>query len=457
MSFWGHRLWHPAVHREFEDKLVFYRAHARPFSAETIKQQLETFTSKNELRNLVAFVTFGHYDLMMRAWVHKNVIHSVEHGIASCLGVDPLETFLVEGEYGAENDKEFQKNEDLRKRLHFHRTIRQVQQGRDIELLKDLVKAGWVFEPRDQGNRIRFYVAIRVAPERAPKPGLGRELFTEIARNTLLKRQIVYEGRGFCSYLIKAEVETNAYFSIEKLTEGFLDNLKNLGASTETYLVARENPLHRGEDLVTDNTLIELRGRAQFIRDLIPEVYDCLTEASDEIIQMLHTHEIGVRALALPHLQLLGEVLWGHLSDQPLQSDMVLHAYFSRIEKYLADNVPKFANLRQLNYKDLLRDAGVKKDPDGQDDGKHITIGNLLHICAHAADKLNETAAIPAGDFARMRNLVAHGAYSASDWNNYVAMLVRELPTVTRVLDWIAATVEVEPPFKKEFPIRLRK
>ena len=163
MGFWGHRLWHPSVHKRFKDRLVFYRAQARPFSSKRIRDGLSALIAKKKLHNLNAFVIFGPYDLLLRGWLHTSVIPQLEYMLAGELGIRVPESFLVEHEYGAESDLPDTASPQLWSHIEYHQTIRAIQDGESGALLDELIEKHLVTEPRgNEPERIRFYIEINM-------------------------------------------------------------------------------------------------------------------------------------------------------------------------------------------------------------------------------------------------------------------------------------------------------
>lgn len=444
--------WHHSVHERLGEHLVYYRTKAgTPIKLTVVADRLRALLEAEHLPSVRAFMIFGPYDLLFRAWMHPNIISSFRYKLAEALGVDTSPQHfavrqITRKSYTQDDAAPTKQGALWHSILDIH-TLRAIQAGDHPRLLGELLDSHFIVErPIHERNTLRFYSAITVHVEDPLLESLANEIDVHVLTRQNIIRPAVYIGDGFCNILLRGEVVPEHFYTIGELTDFLITKLHPHKGFTETYLVAFPDTFIGDQEMIDDRTFIERRGRDPFVEGVIPEVYDTLSSRSDEIIHFLLDKARG-NSLTDRDKILLGSYLKGYLNDQPSASAVALLLFFTELEAYLRKTYAKFIGLNGFKLKDILQDAGIAKDLQKH----HISLGECFNILAKAIEKLNqpdlEQLCGNWQDLITLRNQPAHGDFEFTSWRNHVSTLVRDLPRVQRLVDLISRSTNIKPEF----------
>ena len=334
--------WNQEVRRRLGERRVFIRATLPSLDRDKVRNQLARCLKQERMPGLAATLTFGPYDLLLEGWVHIAAVQPLEQSLATSLALERRpELFLVDHSYEPQPSPHI--TTDWAPEL-----VRAVQAGAQ-DAYDRALQIGLVVRADERpAGTIRGYVAIRLLHE---KPGLTREIAAEMLRRPAWRDYVVCGGSGFCNILVKAEVRSANYFELADLSQWLRELLRHFAPTLETYVQADPSPLHAGHERIDERTFLELRGQDPLINSVLPEVYDQLTPAADEIIQLLASEDL--ESLNLPSRKLLGDYLRGYLEGQFFTSDLTLHGFFSQLELYFQQTLPIILRARGLDIRDV--------------------------------------------------------------------------------------------------------
>lgn len=442
MAQWDDKAWHHLVHDWLGERLYYYLARVRPFDSEVLKQQLNNSIDDMKLGGIRVFAIHGLYDLLIRAWLHPGLEATFRTRVQADLKTrGPLEIFAVNRIenrwYWHLDDRRGERRVDhgMLETLDEERIRRAQQPGTD---LGELTKANLVI-PRPTTDvksspTIRFFVGINFE-----KQVLAFDTVVDMLKHLQtqfpeIKFPSMYRGYGFCSLLLKGQVEPEHYFNVAKLTTWISTTFKDHGTYTETYL-AHDQYCLAGNEAIGEATLRGIGGKNLFVQSIIPEIYD--PKYSPETVEdfVLKVVKPLDKELSKPDRRLIREYLLAHLERRPGHMRSVLFGFVSDIESYLQEASRDFVGqaLRR-GFEDVAKEAGLR---EGSSDQR--TLGNMLRVLQYAAKLSGSNVDLGGLDsLGELRNDIVHGrADFAKDWDKLLERFLKVLPQTRRFLHLI--------------------
>jgi len=428
MSFWRGRVWHDEVHRLLGENLFYFLARVRPFDSDDVKQRLDTLLAAEQPGSVRAFAVFGSYDLLIRAWLHPNVSAQFQASLKSRLSglrtLYPFSVTKIEKRWFWGKDVEADIDPEVLQDLD-ERKIQTVQSGEDPELLQTLLKAKLVIEREALDRHIRFFVAINLENvTQELQESVVKALMIYFADNPDLERPSIYTGYGFCSILLKAQVEN--YYDVPKLPNWIGERFRALGASTETFLVHSPRELS-GDESIGRATFKAIKGKNLFVRSIIPELYEIPSRRADEIEAFLIA-KIHDRELRPKDKRLLHDYLLACLHDNAAEMARTIFTFFAELENFLRKRHGEFIGRRNLDMIRLFEELKIIGEKD-----RFLSLGNALNLCSLAAVRAGAIEPKPPGwgDLVQLRNKIGHGEIDVLwNWQYPVEIMLAYLPKI---------------------------
>jgi hypothetical protein len=447
MSFWENKVWHHLVHKKLGEVLFYYLVRVRPFNLKSTIANLEQLFKEKRLGSIRVFLIFGPYDLLIRAWLHPSIEPEfrewLEKSLEQTRSIHPFAVQSVKKEYSARGLANI---DHTLLELIDRKTVQRIQDNEDAELLQKFINGGLVYEREHRTpSNAKFFVAIKVEDE---THGLQSDVAKGINNYCSQNRELlmfpsIYKGWGFCSVLVKAQV--NDYFNVADLPNWIGDNYADLGVSTETYLVHGRSHIV-GDELIGEATFAAIKGKSLFIQSIIPEIYDEQFEGSAKIERFLKDLEEKTEwyQLTQQDKNLLHDYLIGLLRDDTIKMAETLFIYFFSLEKFLRENHNQFTKRiidRPENIKAIYDEVNQSRA------GKQLTLGDLLRVYRKGLEysEYKERAAILDNwqDLALIRNKVAHGDIDLlTNWEEIISRMLKHLLNVHELVSLIEEVTE---------------
>ena len=77
--------WHERVHLRLGENLYYFFFKLSPFDTRRARHELDEMIKKNQLGSVRSFEIFGAYDLIVRAWLHPNIVNQFRGWLTSAL------------------------------------------------------------------------------------------------------------------------------------------------------------------------------------------------------------------------------------------------------------------------------------------------------------------------------------------------------------------------------------
>ena len=351
--------WHHVVHQRLGEILRYYFVRLQPFEPKKIADKLQALLENKELGNIHSYKLFGPYDLLIRAWLHPNIMNTFSGWIDEFLPESKAKELFDVGaiDYawydpkGATGDN----RSDLLINLTEER-IRSVQTGEEGGLTLQLLDQRLLLQHGDTTRRsIKFFVTVDLR-EFSPYDR-GREVAAEIIEylqaDADLFNEAVYRGHGKCNIIIKAQ--SLDFFAISKLPNWI--GIRFRGARTETYL-SHDPTFLIGSGRVGDSTFHEIRGRDLLAQSIVPELYDNTIKSDPrrrkEVEQFIR-NEVSELEVTNNFRTFLHEFFVGYLRINRTEMLRTLYELFASLEEYLRRTYQEFVGRRcGSNTKNIL-------------------------------------------------------------------------------------------------------
>ena len=381
MSFGSDYAWNDPVHRLLGESLFYFLAQVRPFDPEGIKRNVDRFLAERQPGSVRVFAVFGSNDLLIRAWLHPNAQSEFQTWLNEGLNCRVLYPFSVTkidwrwswGDAQEGTAKELLKDLDEKK-------IRAVQSGTNPDLLEELKTVKLVMERKVLDNSIRFFVAVTLGNvTQQTQDGVVKRIKAHLDGSSDIHCVSIYSGYGFCSILLKAQVLD--YHGIPKVPNWIGTEFRDLGASTETFLVHSPTEL-AGDESIGRTTFQAIKGKNLFVGSIIPEVYgevhDSLLSRAEEI----QTFLVGIAHesyLKLRDKTLLHDYLLPYLRDDPADMARTIFTFCAELESFLRKRCEEFIGRSGADLRALCEKLGILKDRR-----RYFTLEQLLNLCSAA-------------------------------------------------------------------------
>ena len=421
--------WHERVHLRLGENLYYFFLKLSPFDTKRTRKELERLIKDHQLGSVRAFEIFGAYDLIVRAWLHPNIVSQFRAWLTGAMKehLRATHTFEVTNIdhrwYRSADPKILAKLDDD--------TIRKAQ-DKGIQL-DSLIHDGVVtFREKapDEERLIRFFTTVYLE-DPSGHEDIVTEVLEELATNNSLNYLTIDRGYGLCSLLIKGESQD--YFAIANVPQ-WISRHYRARVTTETFLCFSSMPCV-GAELIGEATFHAMQGKDLFVYALLPEIYDHHLDRKrkDDVLAFLKglrdKTEDGL-TLREADKALIHDSLTGYLMDSPTEAAKALFGLFADTERYL-----------RSSYEEVLARKNVLKTATDNakvvtESKKHVTLGDMLAILYQGGVLLNEKRLQwdRGSEFAKFRNTLMHGALDSISLAD-IAAIVECLPGLREVLD----------------------
>ena len=444
---WQHKGWHFLAHRRLGEVLFYYLARVRPFNPHVTLAAIDRLITDQKLGSVRVFPIFGPYDLLIRAWLHPSIETEfrewLQPKLEHCRALLPFAVTSVDYKWYLHQYPNREVDRDQLAMLNGE-VVRAVQKNENPVMLRRFIEGNLVVERQEQriANSIKFFVAINLEDDApASKTDILRGIERFIKEKNLVQFASIYTGFGFCSILVKGQV--NQFFDVATLPNWIGNEYAALGISTETYLV--HGPTHVvGNEDIGDATFDAIEGKNLFIQSIIPELFHSNANIKHEIDLYLREveHKEPAKRLSQHDKRLLHDYFYGLLVGDQTRMAQTLFVYFYSLESYLRENHKVFIS-KVLRSGPDIGDL-YKKINETKESGKFLSLGDLLNIYKLAVERGSLTENVDGLEFGdwqnlvQIRNLVAHGDVDLGrDWHSIIETLLSQLPMVHNLVSLI--------------------
>jgi hypothetical protein len=424
MDSWSNLEWHYEVHSRFGEQLVYYLLRIRPFQVLEIQTKLKELLQRKNLESVRVSVIFGRNDLLIRAWLHPVTTREFPEWLKNALQFDTeVLVFTVAKPFVISSvSADTTLPEELLDKLSDEGMIQAVEDGHDLDWLRELIDAGVVIQQEQTGaDPIRFFLAIRLSQEdHRIRDAVSRELLEHINKEMpTIKNVSIYQGNGFCHLLLKGEVGTN-YFAIGELVQWILQSLSTFEASTETYVVALANPLVETPDKISKATFHAIEGKDLLVEKILPELYGVHYHHKDQIERFFNSVS---RQTVVDARRLVHDYLLGYLKGKNADVRGVLFTLFNELEEYLRNNHISFAVSNRVEVTEVYKAIHFNEN------AKQITLAPLLDLYYYIINVRNLSKNLKElgqlRELSNLRNKPFHGDWDVkTEWDKSLAQIL---------------------------------
>ncbi len=391
------------------------------------------------LGSVRVFPIFGSYDFIIRAWLHPSITTEfrtwLDAALSKAAGSHNTYPFAVDYiDQRAHNQPDIDR--DLLEELK-EDTIKAVQAGRELPLLQRLIEGNLVIRKK-RSNNVRFFTSIYLDDENQPiNVGVVAAIKQYLRDSPGIRDVSIYRGYGFCSVLVKGEVDS--FFNIAPMPNHIGDLYRPLGAHTETYLLHGASHV-AGDESIGDATFFALQGRNLFVQSIIPELYD-LQSPNRQAVERLLVSAAHRLTLTQQDKKLLHDYLLGFLAEDSTQMATVLFAIFHKLEGYLRANHKEFIGRKNVGTFDAICDR-ANIPPSTRD---RPSLRDLLHVLTTTiklVDTPEQYQQVSANwdEFGQLRNDLVHAKVDViANWDTLIKRLLQFLPKIRELLRSVEA------------------
>jgi hypothetical protein len=371
--FWDDKFWDRTVHRFFKEELLFFLVKLKPFRHREIARELNRINRDLQLGSVHAFKIMGQFDLLIRAWLHRDVVAQFGECLTKLPDFYNYHEFRVlsldnawfsEGVEAADSRLRTQLIAELD-----HNKLREIESGTDVEAYQRYHDAGLVIERPLLDSHITFFVGVNFAigpPDNSMATicSTMREYIGTALRS--VKRIVVDRGKGLYEILIKGE--SADFFEIGRLPAWISETFHANRAITETHLSHGVEPI-AGDGRLSIATLHSLGGFDPWVKEIVPDLYPKKGEKlREEIERFLRNRRRQIHTQG--QRKFLEKFLSGVLDGVGASSAQAIFLLFWELELFLSRNCGKFLG-REFNA--TMEQCAVK-------DPKRLTLTDLLQI-----------------------------------------------------------------------------
>lgn len=425
--------WNERVHAHLGEILFYFFVKLSPLDSRRVRQDLEKLVARKALGAVRAYEIFGAYDLIVRAWLHPNLVSPFRSMLQGALrenlrSIHTFEVTNVDYRWYWE-----EKKVDPKVLVRIDQDIIRAAQQRGTNL-DSLIESGLVtyrVSPSDE-RLIRFFTTVYLEDTHA-YDDLTERIIEDLQSISAIRYLAIDRGFGFCSFLIKGEARD--YFAISHVPRLMAERFRPSRVTTETFL-CHDSGHFVGGEAIGEATFRAMQGKDLFFHSILPELYehDGLVPGRkaevEAFLTRLRSKTAEGLSLSESDKDLVHDCLLGYLKDRPTDTAKALFVLFMDTERVL-----------RVLYKQFLGRAGVLRDAlerarISTDTRKNLALGDVLSVLYHGGDILGESRLKWNGTeaFVTFRNKLVHGALdsvSLYDLENLIDLL----PGLRLVLD----------------------
>jgi len=189
-------------------------------------------------------------------------------------------------------------------------------------------------------------------------------------------------------------------------------------------------------DKISESTSRTIEGKLfLFVQSVIPELYERFHSHRKEVEKFIASVS---RQVVLDNKKLVREYIRGHLEGKKNEMAKVLFVFFVELEEYLREVLAEFIAKNQLSPKEVYDTVGVPINSR-----KHITMGHLLNVVGHVANKKQLAGDDIAGNWnalSELRNRLSHGDLNlAKEWSAPLETILQYSPRLVSLVALIAS------------------
>ncbi len=269
-------VWHPSVHAQFRDELVFYFITVRAFPRDAVYEELMAHLSTTEHTAYRIYRVFGSYDLILRVWVEKGNSDAFADSLGRLEYVVDATPIVVEEIPHHWKYPVTAPTDEISKLTP--EKVQSIQErfkdpaSWNNELIRTALENSLIRQVDEtEGALICFTGIVQTTDRKATdSKALLREIYALIKTFDKLDKIAVYRTRGKFSFLIKCETENsfNVGEFIKELSHTIVVN--RCGTVTSILL----DPDIRGKEEIGARSIKQVARRDRITLVILPEAYD---------------------------------------------------------------------------------------------------------------------------------------------------------------------------------------
>jgi hypothetical protein len=271
-------VWHPLVHRRFQEELYFFLMSIKPFDEDKCFDDLAELMGEFGIKKFCAYQVFGQFDVLLRVWLPPVQLQAfIETAQVKLHNLRSIVPYHVTGIHDTWRFRQAEKNlgEMLTTLSELTaKTVRDVQEERDANSLGKLIDAGLLAVVGDYRSESRRSIKAFIAISEPALPVVEKreQIFQEIARLCEDKKRFskvtIHTGLGFCWLLIK--LVTREFYSVGDLVKKISKQYGADGISTSTFISATDAYVE-GENI--SSLALDAKQGDPDVRLFLPELY----------------------------------------------------------------------------------------------------------------------------------------------------------------------------------------
>lgn len=292
-------VWHPSVHAQFRDELVFALLKVTAFPKDDVYRKLEQFLERTKHTTFRIYRVLGTVDIILRVWVETN--HAEEFMVSLQREVDYIESGILltvsdiphHWQYWRTPTPESLSNLTPDAVASLQQCFLSPKSWGADDVVAAIDKL-LVRQVTETPNTVMFFTGLPLSGvRRLDTQILLKEIYDLFDQFKGLEKTAVYCTRGDYAFLIKAE--TKDFFLVGSFLNELSHKISVNKCGTVTSVVADCHIRGREEIGVRSFRQVESRDRSTSI--IIPEVYDDRTVNADTRAAI----ESWVRNNLVPH------------------------------------------------------------------------------------------------------------------------------------------------------------
>ncbi len=357
-------IWHPEVHRHYEEQLCYFLLAVKPYVHETFVRQLRELLEEFGIpeAGICRYSLFGTFDLLLRVWLPPGqrtfFNERISKTISNCL---QRASFEVEQVFKPWGFPALQEYKEITLRHDLDEVVRRVQEGRAtpneiMELQNDgVLTDGSNLEQFSDAKKAFVFIGAE-----ASLSGTARgDKFIKDIEKCLADKSIassaLYSGAGSAWLLVKLVVSD--FYAIGRFVTSLHKNYSHESLTTSTFVVCEDSNQWQQGDAVSSTSMVVRRGRNKTVAVLLPELYEqkfartFITKVEELILRVLADAEAG--SLLNEEKQQILDFLKGVITGSRARVFAVLFPIFGETEDEIRTPLSQSA-IR------VLGSAGVK-------------------------------------------------------------------------------------------------
>lgn len=276
-------VWHPSVHAQFDDELVFFLITVDAFPKDAVYNEIESWLEKHGFLTFRLYRVLGSFDIILRTWVRKggslSVAREIQKAVEAIASATPVlvEEIPHHWKYGIRTPTEAIAKLTPERIQEIQSKFRDPNAWADEPVSSGLRDQIIRVVDETQDNVIFFTGIVQDNGARLDPEALLNECYALIKSQQGLEKSAVYRTSGRYTFLLKAEVHASRFKSVGEVVSDLSHLLAVHRCRTETSIVLDSRI--RGREEIGQRSFQQVQRRHIATNTFIPEVYERTVDA----------------------------------------------------------------------------------------------------------------------------------------------------------------------------------